>query len=167
MTIREMITWVGDNPTMTILFFSLPPFTALVAWLLGRGEGHVSPWKYLYSVLVFMACIPGIFSVGFSVYLFLFERGSIMNTDVFTQILPIASMITTLSLVRRNVSYDAIPGFDRISSLMFMIGALIVVMWLLDRTHIVAFSYIPIHVLLLIVVGLLLLFRLSLKRFMS
>jgi hypothetical protein len=167
MTIREFINWVGDNPAMTLVFFSLPPFTALVSWALGKGEGHLAPWKYLYSLIVFLACIPGVFSVAFSVYLFLFERGSIMNTDVFTQILPFLSMLLTLFLVRKNVSFDSIPGFDRINSLMFMIGALIVVMWLLDRTHIIAFSYIPIHVLLLVMVGLLIVFRLSLKRFLS
>jgi hypothetical protein len=105
--------------------------------------------------------------VAFSVYLFLFERGSIMNTDLFTQILPVISMILTLNIIRRNVAFESIPGFGRISDLMFMIGALIVVMWLLDRTHIYAFSYIPIHVLLLLIVGLLLVFRLGLKRFLA
>lgn len=164
MTIREFIQWVGENPALTLAFFGLPPFTALVAWLLGKGEGHLSPWKYLYTVLVFLSCIPGIFSVALSVYLFLFERGSIMNTDIFTQILPFASMLLTLYLVKRNVSFEAIPGFGRISDLIFMIGAIIVVMWLLDRTHIYAFSYIPIHVLLLLVIGLLLVFRFALKR---
>lgn len=167
MTIKEFIDWIGDNPTMTMVFFSLPPFTALIALLLGKGEGHVSPWKYLYSVLVYAACIPGIFSVAFSVYLFLFQRGNIMNTDIFTQILPLASMVLTLNLVKRNVAYESIPGFGRLTELMFMIGALIVMMWLLDRTHIYAFSMIPIHVLLLLVVGLLLAFRFALKRFMA
>lgn len=167
MTIKEFFEWMGQNPSMTIAFFALAPFTAAVALLLGKGEGHLSPWKYLYSALVFLACVPGVFAVAFSVYLFLFQRGNIMNTDVFTQILPVISMIVTLNLVRRNVAYEQVPGFGRISDLMFMIGTLIVVMWLLDRTHIVAFSYIPIHVLLLLVVGLLLVFRVALKRFLA
>lgn len=167
MTIREFIQWVGENPTMTLVFFSFAPFTAMLALILGKGEGHLSPWKYLYSVLVYICCIPGIFAVAFSVYMFLFERGSIMNTDLFTQILPLLSMILTLTLIKRNVSFGAIPGFGRISNLMMMIATLIVVMWLLDRTHIIAFSYIPIHVLLLVVAGLLLLFSVGLKRFMS
>jgi hypothetical protein len=167
MTIREFIQWVGENPTMTCVFFSFAPFTALMALLLGKGEGHASPWKYLYSALVFITCIPGIFAVAFSIYLFLFERGSIMNTDILTQILPFGSMILTLVLIKRNVSFDLIPGFDRISNLMMMIGSLIIVMWLLDRTHIIAFSYIPIHVLLLVVIGLLLVFRFGLKRILA
>jgi hypothetical protein len=167
MTIREFIQWIGENQGMTLAFFGLPPFTALLALVLGKGEGHVAPWKYLYSVLVYLSCVPGVFAVAFSVYLFLFERGSIMNTDLFTQILPVISMILTLNIIRRNVTFESVPGFGRISDLMFMIGALIVVMWLLDRTHIYAFSYIPIHVLLLLIVGLLLVFRLGLKRFLA
>lgn len=148
-------------------FFLLMPLTALISSVLGKGEGHLSPWKYLYSVLVFLACIPGIFSVTLSVYLFLFQRGNIMNTDLYTQVVPIFSMIFTLMLIRKNVAFEHVPGFDRISNLMMMIASLIVVMWLLDRTHIIAFSYIRIQYLLLALLGLLLLFRYGLKRMMS
>lgn len=166
MTLREFFDWLGTHPVAVLGFFLGLPFTALLAGVLGRGEGHLSPWKYLYSALVFAACIPGIFSVAMSVYFFLFERGRLMDANIFTQILPVASMFSTLFLVRRNVDYAYIPGFDRLSSLMMMIASIIVVMWLLDRTHIVAFSYIPISTLLLIVVGLLLVFRFGMKQLM-
>lgn len=166
MTLREFFDWLGTNPLAVVGFFLGIPLTALLAGVLGRGEGHLSPWKYLYSALVFAACIPGIFSVAMSVYLFLFERGRLMEANIFTQILPVMSMFLTLFLVRRNVDFEHIPGFDRLSSLMMMIASIIVVMWLLDRTHIVAFSYIPISTLLLVVVGLLLLFRFGMKQLM-
>lgn len=166
MTLAESFRWLDAHPTEVIGFFLSLPFTALLAGAFGRGEGHLSPWKYLYSALVFAACIPGIFSVALSVYFFLFERGSLLNTNIFTQILPVLAMLLTLFLVRRNVEYADIPGFDRLSSLMTMIASIIVVMWLLDRTRIIAFSYIPISVLLVVVVGLLLAFRFGLKQLM-
>lgn len=164
MTLREFFTWIGEHPSDVLLYFFGIPLIALIFSIFGRGEGHLSPWKYLYSLLIFGVCIPGIFSVALSVYFFLFERGSIMNANVFTQILPVASMFVTLGLVRRNVDFDSVPGFDKISSLMMMIGSIIVVMWFLDRTHIIAFSYIPIHVLFLIIIGLLLVFRFAMSN---
>jgi hypothetical protein len=164
MTLREFFQWIGDNPSPVLYYFIGLPLIATLIGLFGRGEGSISPWKYVYSVLIFGICIPGIFSVAMSIYMFLFERGSIMNADMFTQILPVASMFLTLGIVSRNVSFVQIPGFDRISSLMTMIATVIVFMWFLDKTRIVAFSYIPIQTLLLILVGMVLLFRFGLKQ---
>ncbi len=166
MTLRELFDNLEIHQTSVLGYFLAPPVTALLALFLGRGEGEQSPWKYLYSAVVFAACIPGIFAVTLNVYFFLFERGRLMDANVYTQILPVAAMLVTLYLVRRNVAFEAIPGFGRLSSLMMMIATIIVVMWLVDRTHIIAFSYIPISTLLIVVVGLLLLFRFGLKNLM-
>lgn len=164
MTLREFFTWIGEHPSDVLLYFFGIPLVALLCSIFGKGEGHLSPWKYLYSLLIFGVCIPGIFSVALSVYNFLFERGSIMDANVFTQILPVGSMFATLWAVRRNTDFDSIPGFGKLSSLMMMIASIIVVMWLLDRTHIIAFSYIPISTLLLVIVGLLLTFRFAMSN---
>ena len=167
MTLREFFDYLGQNPGVLLAYFLFVPFTALIANLMGRGEGHLSPWKYLYALLIFMVCIPGICAVTLSVYQFLFERGSVMNADVLLQILPIVSMIATLAIIRRNVAFEHVPGFDRISGLMFGIGAIITLMYLLDRTRIFAFVNIPVHYLLLLIVGLLVAFRLALKRVLA
>lgn len=164
MTLRELFEYIGQHPSTPILYFSAIPFAALLAGIIGKGEGQVTPWREFYALLIFGVCIPGIFAIALSVYFFLFERGSLMNADVLIQILPIVSMFLTLWLVRRNVTFEAIPGFGKLSSLMVMIGSIMVVMWLLDRTHIIAFSYIPIHILLLVVVGLLVAFRFAMRN---
>ena len=119
------------------------PLTALLAWILGKGEGHISPWKYLYSVLVYLTCIPGIFAITLSIYMFLFERRSILDTNIYTQIVPVLSMILTLILIRRNVSLDMVPGFGKLSGLLLIISAVIVLLWILDRMRIFAITFIP------------------------
>jgi hypothetical protein len=164
MTLRDLFTYIGTNPSEVLFFFIGIPLVATLIGFFGKGEGSISPWKYVYSILIFGICIPGIFSVALSIYMFLFERGSIMNANVYTQILPVASMFLTLGIISRNVSFAQIPGFDRISSMMTMIAAVMVFMWFLDRTRIVAFSYIPIQTLLLILVGMVLVFRYGLKQ---
>ncbi len=167
MTLRAFFDYLGENPLVLLSYFALIPFTAFLAGMLGRGEGDQSPWKYLYTVLIYGVCIPGIFAVALSVYFFLFERGSIMNANVLIQVLPIVSMVLTLAIIRQNVSFDAVPGFEKISSLMLMIGAVFVLMYLLDRTHLIAFVNVPVQYLVLIVVGLLLAFRYGFRQLIA
>ncbi|HND89309.1 MAG TPA: hypothetical protein PK971_13320 [Saprospiraceae bacterium] len=168
MTLQELFDYLSTNPQVVMMFFLGLPLTALLANFMGRGEGHISPWKYLYSALVFLACVPGIFAAALAVYLFLFERGhSIFQADLLTQVLPIVSMIATLAIVRQNAPFEYIPGFGKLSNLMFMIGAVFMLMYFLNRLHLVAWVNVPVHYLVLIIGGLLLAFRFALKSFIS
>lgn len=159
MTLRDFFSLLGNNPAYLIFYFAIIPIAALLANLLGKGEGHLSPWKYLYSILIYAVCVPGIFAVTLSVYYFLFEKRSILDTDVYIQILPIVSMVFTLLIIRRSVDFDYIPGFNKLSGLMTMIAATLGIMWFIDRTHIYAITYLRFEVVLLIFGILLLLIR--------
>jgi hypothetical protein len=168
MTLREFFDYLSANPAVVLMYFLGVPFTAFLAGVLGKGEGHLSPWKYLYSTLIYLVCVPGIFAAALAVYMFLFERGgSIYNVNLLTQVLPIASMVLTLGIIRRNAPFEYIPGFDKLSSLMLMIASVFVLMYFLDRLHLVAWVNVPVHYLLLIVAGLLLAFRFALKRIIA
>lgn len=168
MTLRELFDYLSANPAVMMLYFLMVPFTAFLAGILGKGEGHLSPWKYLYSTLIYLVCVPGIFAAALAVYLFLFEKGgSIFNVNLLTQVLPIVSMIATLGIIRRNAPFESIPGFSKLSSLMLMIASIFVLMYFLDRLHLVAWVNVPVIYLILIVAGLLLAFRLALKSFIS
>ena len=94
-----------------------------------------------------------------SIYVFVFERRSIFDTDIYTQILPIISMVATLFLIRRNVNLDLVPGFDKITGLIMMIASVFAFMWVLDKTRIWVVSYLPFWQGLLIFAGLLLVLR--------
>lgn len=165
MTLQQLIDRLGDNPQLLLIYFGALPLVAFFAGLMGRNEGHLAPWKYFYAVLIYLACIPGIFAVALNVYLFLFERRSIFEFDIYTQILPFFVMLLTLWLIRRNVPFDYIPGFDKISGLVLMIFATISVMWIVDRTRIMVFSYLPFGYVLGIFAGLLVLMLLGWRRF--
>ncbi len=168
MTLRELFDYLSANPLTVVAYFSLLLFTAVLAGLLGKGEGHLTPWKYLYSAIVYLVCVPGIFAAALAVYLFLFEQGgSIYNVNLLTQVLPVAAMVLTLNVVRRNVEFGYIPGFGRLTDLMMTIFTVFLLMYLLHRLHLVAWVYVPVQWLLLIVVGLLLIVRFGLKRLTS
>jgi len=166
MTLEEFFDKLGENPFYVIAYFALIPITALIAGILGKNEGHISPWKYLYSTLVYMVALPGIFAVTLNVYKFLFERGSIMQLNVYTQILPIISMIITILLIRGNVALDRVPGFGKLSGMVTMITLLFAIMWFLEKTRIYVFSYMKMEYFLLLLVVLLIVFRYGWSKMM-
>jgi hypothetical protein len=167
MTLQEFFQFLGQNPTYILTYFSAIPLIALLANFMGKGEGHLSPWRYLYSVLIYAVCIPGIFAFALNIYLFLFERRSVMESDVFSQILPIFSMIGTLLIIRQNAPFATIPGFDKLSGLIMMISATFAFMWFLDRTHIYVFSYLPFWQVILLFIGLFVAIRFGWSRFVN
>ncbi len=166
MTLQEFFDTCSQHPEVIGFYFVALPLTAFLAGVFGRGEGHLTPWKYLYTVLVYCATIPGIFAIILNVYLFLFERQPIMQSNVFTQILPIMVMFFTLWLIKRNVPFEYIPGFNKISGLVTVTFTIIAVMWLLDRTRIFAVTFLPFHYVLLLLVGLFIMARIGLKKLM-
>jgi len=148
MTLQQLFQRVGENPNFILFYFLIIPIAAIIAGILGRGEGHLSPWKYLYASLIYLVSIPGIFAVALNVYFFLFQRGDVMQTDVYLQVLPIIIMLLTIYVIRKNVNLSLIPGFDKISGLWFMLFATMFLMWLLEKIRIVVFSYLPFQYLL-------------------
>ena len=166
MTLQEFFDVCSNHPEFIGFFFIALPLTAFLAGIFGKGEGHLSPWKYLYSFLVYCATIPGIFAIIFNIYLFLFERQSIMQSNIYTQILPILIMIFTLWLIKRNVPFEYVPGFNKLSGLIMVVFTILTFMWLLDRTHILAVTFLPFHYVILLLIFLFIVARLGLKKLM-
>ena len=157
MTLGEFGTVLTENPLLVTAYFSILPFTAVFAWIFGNNRGHLSPWKYFYTVLIYLSCLPGILAFAFGVYLVVVEKQSILNLNVYLTLIPFLSMLLTLLIIRRNVDLDLVPGFDRITGFMTMIFVLIAFMWFLSRIRLVIFSYMPIQYFATIVLVLLLL----------
>ncbi len=155
MTLGEFLSWLNENPFYTSLYLIIIPVSAWLIGIVNKDEGHETPWKYIYALIVYLVCIPGIFALTLNVYLFLFEKKSVLDMQVNTQILPIFSMIMSLLIIRKDVNLDLIPGFQRISGLSIMIATAITIMWFVDKIRIVVFSYLPIQSLLFIFIFLL------------
>ena len=123
MSTREFIGMAGQHWGVILGMFLAPP---LAAWLCGvahgRGGGGNSPWKYGYSVLVFLTCVPGTFAAVITAYTLFFTRENLLDVNPLVYFLPLVSLVATLVLIRKNVSFDLVPGFDRLEGLMVMIA---------------------------------------------
>ena len=167
MTLGEFFELIAVNDVWVIFFFTIIPVAAFLAGVLGKDEGHLAPWNYFYGGMIYLTSVPGIFALTLSVYFFLFERGSILDTDLYTQVLPVISMVATLLLIRRNVDLDQVPGFDKLSGLIMMITATIAFMWIIDRTRIWAITYVRFEYVLFIFFALLLVVRFGWSRLVT
>jgi len=164
MTLGEFFEWAASHPGWMIGYFVIVPLIALMALFFSKGEGHLSPWKYLFSALIYLVCIPGIFAITLSIYFFLFERRSILDTNLYTQVLPVLSMLATILLIKKQVALDQVPGFDKLSGLILILATLICLMWIIDKTHIYAIAFMPFYVVILILLTGFFVIRLGLRR---
>ncbi len=87
-----------------------------------------------------------------------------MDTNIYTQIVPVVSMLATFILIRKQVDLDLVPGFGKLSGLVTILSVLIVIMWVLDKTHIFSVTIIPFYfVILMLIVGFLVV-RMALRQ---
>ena len=159
MTLGELIGFLESNPYYVFFYFIAIPLAAFLANQLGKGEGHLNPWCSFYAVLIYLSVIPGVFSILLNLYHILFESRSIYDMNIMTQVIPIISMAASLYLIRKNVDFDQIPGFGKISAFTGSIAGIMVLFFLLDKSRLIAFTYIPFFLLILILILIYLLFR--------
>ncbi|GAB3919528.1 hypothetical protein [Larkinella terrae] len=160
MTLQDFFNSVSSNPALLAVFLLAIPALAFVLNLWsGEKAEEIWRWRFVYATLVYLACIPGIFAFTLNIYLFLFERQSIWQMNLITQVLPIVTMAATLMLIKRKLPFKYIPGFGKLSGFMTLIGAVIGILWFIDRTRIYAVTYIPFIYIVVGFVGLLLVIR--------
>jgi len=166
MTLQEFFNYLSANPLWVIGYFLTIPLLSTLMGLSSTYKRNSNVSRTIYSILIFSVAIPGLLAVALNIYLFLFERRGIFNTNIYTQILPIVSFIATIFILKKQVALDEIPGFDKLSGLIIMIFAAFAIMWGLDRTriHFIAFTYLPIQYVLAIFIGILFAIRIGWKK---
>lgn len=164
MTLQQFFEWIQMRPLFIVYYFTILFGITLLASFFSKEEAHLPPWNGLFSILIYAVCIPGIFAFTLSIYFFLFEKRSILDTELVLQVLPIFMMILILYIIKRNVDLDAIPGFEKLSGLMWIIGIVLCLMWVIDRTHLYAISFVPFYYVLFLLLGGILAMRFAFKK---
>ncbi len=160
MTLRELLDIAGARPWLLVVLLLVPPGAV---WITGklhkRGAGGQSPWRYIYGVLVYAACVPGILAAVITAYALFFTGENLLDVNLLVYILPIVAMVTALILVGRNVELDEVAGFDRLWGLMVTIALSFGVALAISKTRIWLLFGASIWVLFAIAVVVFLLFR--------
>jgi len=164
MTLGEFFDWLSAHPAMVIGYFIALPLIAFIACVVGKEEFHLAPWKYVHSSLIYLSALPGIFAITLNIYFFFFDRQKVLDINLFTQVLPIISMIATLFIISKNVKLDSIPGFTKLSSLLLIMMVLISILWILDKTRIWAVTFVPFYYIIIFLVIAVLLIHFGLRN---
>ena len=143
---------MGSNPFYPLFFFFIVPVAALLGNIMAKGEGHLNPWCIYYSALIYLSVIPGIFAILLNLYHMFFEKRSIYDMNMMVDVLPIVSMMLTLFLIKKNVDFKDIPGFGKLTGFVGTIAGLMLIFFVLDKMHLIVFSYLPIQWLALVLV---------------
>ena len=137
MTARDLSDRADQHPVALAIALAAPPlFSLVVGRFHNRGQGGANPWNYVYAVLVYLACVPGMFAGVLTAYTLFFSRENLLDANLLVYFLPIVSMIVTLVLIRKNVAFDEVPGFDRLSGLMVMVACSFAIALAIQKTKI-------------------------------
>ena len=136
MTANDWLEWLAARPLWVGGYLAaLPVLALLFGFLHRRGAGNDAPWKYLYSALVYAACIPGTLGAMITLYMLLFTGQNLLEVNVLVTLAPVLAMGAALAVAGRNVDLGPLPGFGRLSGLMTMLGLTFVVLFALSRTR--------------------------------
>jgi len=137
MTLGEFYQKV-ENFDFLIIIYSAAAilFAILLGFISGKEKEKLSPWNYIYAILIYAITVPGILQTVITGYLLFIEKKSLLDINLAVYIVPIISMIATLVIVSKNANLKTIPGFDRLSGLMTMLGISIVIVVIISKSRI-------------------------------
>lgn len=164
MTLRDLFLLAENDPKWLIAYLVAWPVLSFLLFVFIKDSNNAYRIKWLFSAICFLVVLPGIFSLTFNIYLFLFERQSVWDLNLISQILPIASMLTSLYFIKRTLAFDYIPGFEKLTSISTVLFGMMALLWVVDKTHIFAFSMIPFSIIIIGFVALILFVKYGVKR---
>ena len=135
MTINDLLLVAGDHSWLVLAYFAVPPLITFGTGRLHRTprDGARNPYGAIYCVVIYLVSVPGTLAAVLTGYGLFFLRADLRNVPVAVYFLPIASMLATWALMRRQVDLDDVPGFGRLSALLLLIAVCFAVAFLLNR----------------------------------
>lgn len=160
MTIQELIDWFSINEYGILSYFLCILFLALLITAI-TNQSNFRKLRYVMSGLVYAVTIPGILAVLLILYSILFLGTSLLNVSIVAYFVPVIAMALTLILLSRKVSMADIPGFDKLSAFMIIIGITFIIIFILQKSFFGVFFVGGFVQLLVVFVLVLLILKLS------
>lgn len=140
MSIQAIIDFLSAYSLLIVIMFIAIP---LIAFAFGEAVGEEnapkSPYKYIYSMLVYLSSVPGIFSVVLCLYGLFILKVNLLEVNLIIYFVPLVSMIATIILIKRVVALDDVPGFDRLYGLFVVLGVSFTIALMILQTRIFIF----------------------------
>ena len=70
MSVLDLFGHLEENPWYLLVWSgSLPLLSFVIRWLHGPYREPLRPWRHLYSAIVYLSCVPGVFIFFAGLYL--------------------------------------------------------------------------------------------------
>ena len=136
MTLQDFFDTVSGNPAPALIYFGMLPIVAAIVNFASGRESYESPWRYIYSGLVYAACVPGMLALVLCVYTLFFEpHRSLLQVSALIYFLPLLIMVASLLIMTRKVQLSYIPGFGKLSGLMMMLAVTFITILFIQKTR--------------------------------
>ena len=150
MSVEQFVDLLGRHWPYLLIYFCVPPILGVGFGLLGARFGF-KPWICrIQSLLIYMVSIPGMAAAVIVGYMIFFSRHDLLKVNVIVYFLPLVSMLGTLACIRKFVSFELLPGFDRLSGLMTLLAVTFFVLLSIYKTRIFIGFFSSIQSLILI-----------------
>ena len=133
MTIQDLIDLLPVQRHLLLAFLVVVPLLAYLLGLGGEARGPLSWRDYTWSLLVYLAAIPGTVALVLVGYVMFFLRQNLLQLNILVYFMPALSMGLTFWLIGRRTDFDRLPGFGRLSGLLLLIALSFGVMLVLYR----------------------------------
>jgi hypothetical protein len=165
MSAQELFDLLSQYPLFVLGYFLLLPLVAAgLGVLQPRHEEPPTLLDYVYSMLVYMAGVPGSVSTVLIAYSLFIVRTNLLEVDFLIYFLPVISMGMTFYLIGRKTEFDRLPGFERLSGLMMLIGLTFLVILIIFKLRIFVGFFASVESFLLLGLILFVLFKVAAKK---
>lgn len=165
MSIQGLLDVAGGYPLVLFGFFCVLP---LLAWGMGRlpveTEGPLVWSDYGFSILIYLAGMPGTISAVLIAYSLFIVRQNLLQVDFLIYFLPLLSMVLTFYVIGRKVDFDRLPGFERLSGLMMLIGVSFLIVLIIFKLRILVGFFASIESFVALGIVLFVVFKVSAKK---
>ena len=166
LTIDDLIRAAGQHAWLLMGLFVVPPLLTALIGLVHRTpeRGAHTPYRHLYCGLIYSVAFPGMMAAALTGYGMFFLRADLRSVPILLYFVPIASMVGTWALMRRQVDLDSVPGFQRLSALMLGMALCFVVAFVVNRLFFGVLFLGSLWGLLIVAVVIFVVFRTTFRR---
>ncbi len=164
MSVNELLERLDDYTGWAVCFFAALPLLALFISLLYKRAAKSGFIESVFSAIIYLSAIPGVFACILVFYLLFFTRTNLLNVDIVYSFLPIASMGLVFGIIGKNASFDDLPGFGRLTGLMLLIAIVSGVTLVIYKLRIFVGFFASIEALVGIAAAVFVLFKIGLAK---
>ena len=154
MTLQQFYALLADYRPAILLFMLIAPWVSLGICIAIPGKKEE---PFVLSFNLAMAVVSLLMVAGY-VWYATYTAGIskvIQEADVLLMLAPCYYVGVSLWVARQRLPLSQIPAFRMLQGLAFIAAAYMGLAWILSKLRIILFSFLPIEVLLVIVLGLL------------